>query len=293
MPSSSRPYGSLRDLVLKELQHDRSLLVWADDRSFADSILSPLLVSEAYILDDMARDYLSDIAGKLTHEDYYQSIAHMRMPFSTVWIETDIPEEDESGTYVLTHGALVEATDEGIRVMSVFTTPDIKPWTPVYSGAQITFHRDGTVSPERTPIATLYKRMGERKGYTPEGQLNGDIDRCLRIAGLFSVMCAVLERQDILQREEPQALRKSQVKALKQASREVPRFGTSVIRLSRIGRRERDQMVEQRTAGKGGARSAHWVRGHLFLARNGKLTWRRAHVRGDGAARPHVNRVTV
>jgi hypothetical protein len=33
----------------------------------------------------------------------------------------------------------------------------------------------------------------------------------------------------------------------------------------------------------GGARSRHPVRGHLFLARNGKITWRKPHWRGSGA----------
>ncbi len=53
------PFRSLRDLVLKELQRDKSVLVWDDDWSFADDLLAGVLESEAYVLDRPAQDYLA------------------------------------------------------------------------------------------------------------------------------------------------------------------------------------------------------------------------------------------
>ena len=81
------PFRSLRELVLKELQSSRLLLVWDNDATFAEGILHGILDSEAYMLDRSARDYLQDLASGLTIEDYYLSIANTRMPFKSVWVE--------------------------------------------------------------------------------------------------------------------------------------------------------------------------------------------------------------
>lgn len=55
------------------------------------------------------------------------------------------------------------------------------------------------------------------------------------------------------------------------------------IDLTRIGERDleaRQNPVSSR--GAGGSRRTHWVRGHLFLARNNVMTHRKAHIRGKG-----------
>lgn len=121
--------------------------------------------------------------------------------------------------------------------------------------------------------------------------LNDDIDKALRIGGLFAVLCAALSRPKILDHEAPRALSKSAAKALTTANRRVPRFAPSIIRLSKVGRAERDANNAGKRAGHS-VRSAHWVRGHMFLARNGRLTWRRAHLRGTGDPNERVNYVT-
>lgn len=283
------PFRSLRDLVLKELQREKSLLVWNEDSTFADGVLDGVLDSEAYILDRSARDYLLDLAAGLTVEEFYRSIANTRMPFKSVWIEAIFNlEEDEGET---SYGAMVTEETDGIKVFAMVALHDHKPWTPIYGGAEVVFHPDGNVSCSKTPISKLYDRMGEAQGFTQEDLLNGDIDKALRIGGLFAVLCAALARPRILEREEPRLLPKSDAKSHAAAGRKAPRFAPSVIRLSKAGRAEHEASS---SIGKGSvsSRSAHWVRGHLFLARNGRLTWRRAHVRGSGDQGDRVHRVT-
>ncbi|MDO5703571.1 MAG: hypothetical protein Q4G49_00635 [Paracoccus sp. (in: a-proteobacteria)] len=283
------PFRSLRDLVVKELQTKNSLLIWNDDPSFAMEKLNAILDSEAYILDRYARDYLHDLASGLSIEDYYRSIANTRMPFELVCVEAilDFPE-DGGETSV---GALVTDEADGIRVFSMMAIHSFKPWAPLYSGAEVIFHPGGQVSCEKTPIAGFNNRMGDAGGLTATDMLNDDIDKSLRIGGLFAILCAALARPKILDREGTRALPKSEARAHVAAGRRPPRFAPSVIRLSRAGRAERDAH-----SGAGGAasaaRAAYWVRGHLFLARNGRLTWRRAHVRGGGDPTERVNYVT-
>lgn len=193
------PFRSLRDLVLKELQGERSLLVWDDDPSFATERLATILESKAYILDRYARDYLQELASGLSIEDYYRSIANTRMPFPAVWVEAIFDFPDDGGETSV--GALVTDEGDGIKVFSVMAIHDYKPWTPLYSGAQVVFHPDGQVSCEETPIAYFNNRMGETGGLTVTDMLNDDIDKSLRIGGLFAVLCAALARPKILERD--------------------------------------------------------------------------------------------
>lgn len=283
------PFRSLRELVLKELQGERPLLVWDNDPGFASEKLNTILESEAYILDRHARDYLQDLASGLSIDDYYRSIANTRMPFQSVWVEAIFDFPDDGGETSV--GALVTDEGDGIKVFSMLSVHGFKPWTPIYSGAEVVFHPDGHVSCSETPIAYFNNRMGDAGGLSVKDMLNDDVDKALRIGGLFAVLCAALARPKILDREAIRSLPKSEAKAQLAAGRRAPRFAPSVIRLSRAGRSERDAH-HGRAGPRQRPRAAHWVRGHLFLARNGRLTWRRAHVRGGGDPTERINYVT-
>lgn len=289
------PFRSLRDLVLKELASNQSTLVWNGDRTFADDLLPDISDSEAYILDRSAQEYLAGLSDDLTQEDYFRSIAHLRLPFRSVWIESVFDGDNDhthpDQKYEVSNGALIRQHEDGTEVMQVTVVHGEKPWRPLYSGTLVLFARDGEVICTKTPISKLYDRMAEADGFSPDALLHGDIDKAVRMAGLFSVMTAVLDRPRVLDREPPHALRKSEVKAYERAGRTAPRQEPSIIRLSS------GFQVEREGPPPGGektgiARAAHWVRGHLFLARNGKLTWRRAHVRGEGVPASRVHHVT-
>lgn len=289
------PFGSLRDLVLRELQRDKSLLTWNDDTSFTTQILTEVLNSEAYILDPSAVDYLDNLASDLSQEDYYKAIANTRMPFDSVWIEFfSETEEYRDGTHwrdACINGALVTKTPEGINVFASTVLHKVTPWTVLYAGAEVLFQPDGTVSCAKSPISNLYDRMGAAEGFSAEDMLNRDIVASLRVGGVFAILCAILDRPKMIDREPTRPLRKSAKKTLERAGQSIPRYTPSVIRLSKAGFADRQAAPSENTVGQSLARSAHWVRGHMFLARNGKLTWRRSHVRGEGPISGKIHRV--
>ncbi len=223
-----------------------------------------------------------------------------------MWIETVVKEEpDEGFVGPLSDnsiGALVRETEDGVEVMTAYALHDDRPWTTVYSGTQVLFRRDGEVICTKTPISRLYDRMAEAEGYDLEAMLNADVDKALRLAGMLAGLTAILDRphvegrQAVLDREAPRGLRKTESKSYERAGRAAPRVEPGLIRLSKgfgltqEDRHKTDSGTDSQTGRKGPA--AHWVRGHLFLARNGRLTWRRPHVRGDGIAGARVHHVT-
>lgn len=297
------PFRSLRDLVLKELQSEKSILVWDDDRIFTEDLLTGVLASEAYVLDRPAQEYLAGLSSDLDQDDYFRAVCNIRLPFEVMWIESVFDDQDEDQSiYDVTYGALVREVEDGVEVMHAVVVHDEKPWRPIYSGTQVRFCRDGDVICTKTPISRLYDRMAEASGYDVGELLNGDVDKALRLAGLLAGLTAILDRpriegrQTVLEREAPRGLRKAESKSYERAGRAAPRVEPGLIRLSkgfgiaRDGRHETDSRTDSGTGRKGPA--AHWVRGHLFLARNGRLTWRRPHVRGDGMAGARVHHVT-
>ena len=288
------PFRSLRDLVIRELHKPASLMVWEQDRTEADRLLSAILASEAYVLDRSAHDYLVAMAQGMTRETFYRMLPELEVPFGSVWIEAvhdDDTAEGEGPKEEMTSGALIRETDEGIEVTHVRTLNDVTPWKLLYSGTRVIFARDGGTICERLPIATFNDALGLQDGIPPENLRQGDIIRAIHILGLLALLASVLERPRTFEVEPSRSLSRGESKRQIQAGSVPPERTPTLIRLSRYA-----EPVPIRTEpegeGTGGRRAAHWVRGHLFLARNGKMTWRKRHVRGEGVPEPKVRHVT-
>jgi hypothetical protein len=98
------------------------------------------------------------------------------------------------------------------------------------------------------------------------------------------------KRRDLLEVDDPQRTNKRVAKQYTQRDSVAPSFDLTMIRLGRAGRAQAVADAAESTDEDRRKRPAHWVRGHFFLARNGKLTWRNRHVRGEGVpqVRPRV-----
>ncbi|ETX13316.1 hypothetical protein OCH239_10765 [Roseivivax halodurans JCM 10272] len=98
---------------------------------------------------------------------------------------------------------------------------------------------------------------------------------------------AALRREEKVVREEGEPLysRQQRRRAVREG-RPLPERTVTRIKLGAEGRNHLAAMGDAATAS--GKRRAHWVRGHLFVARNGELTWRRPHIRGVGEVRNTV-----
>lgn len=283
------PYKSIRDLLIKDLQQDTCMLVWNDDSNFANYILDGVQKSEAYIVDKAGLNYMDDLICGMTTEDFHKSICNMKLPFDSVWIEATM--NVEGSDFELGYGALIQSIDDGVSIYAVTLLPEKKPWRIVHSGVELFFHKNGNVDAIKTPIGNLYEAGRLAAGMDPDEDALDDFDNALRMGGMMAVMTAILDRPKGLNRSPVRALRKSEIKQYTRAGKIAPAYQVSIIRLS-DGAVAEERMMKRPSHVTGTHRVAHWVRGHVFLARNGKLTWRRAHMRGEGEPQRRINRVT-
>lgn len=124
--------------------------------------------------------------------------------------------------------------------------------------------------------------------------LAGDISMATRLAAAVTALSAVFQRRELIEVDAAVRTSKRDRKAAEVAGRRSPDTRVGKISLGKMGRRNLSERIRSGTNGTEHAseRAAHWVRGHLFLARNGKLTWRRPHIRGLGAPLSQVRHVT-
>ena len=296
----------LRDLVFRNLRSSECMLVWNKDESFARDFERRLVSAQPYLLERRAIQFLQDLLTKLDAGDFYTAISSIRLPYEEVWFEGDI-QTDAGGRQRC--GMLVSQGEEGLRCMtsSAFWFGDQKIWYPMHAGTAVTFAVDGRVIYEDTPVAHFYDVMQERRepevdqgGLTRTAPVNGDtiterhakdLGNAIQLAGLLAAFCGLMSKREVLEVDPLQQPSRQQQRLYVRDKLPAPAFGVSRVDLARLGRLQQRATVEDAAEGSQSnaaspvpQRAAHWVRGHLFLARNGKLVWRRPHVRGAGDA---------
>lgn len=296
----------LRDLVFRNLRSSECMLVWNRDESFARDYERRLVSAQPYLLEPCAIKVLQGLLTKLDARDFYTAIASMRLPYEEVWFEGDI-QTDTGGRQRC--GMLVSQGQEGLRCLtsSAFWFGDQKIWYPMHAGTAVTFAADGRVIYEDTPVAHFYDVVQE--GREPEVDESGhsrtapvdantiterhakDLGNGIQLAGLLAAFCGLMSKREVLEVDPLRQPSRQQQRLYARDKLPTPEFGVSRVDLARLGRLQQRAAVEDAAEGPesdaaslGRQRTAHWVRGHLFLARNGKLVWRRPHVRGAGEA---------
>ena len=296
----------LRDLVFRNLRSSECMLVWNKDESFARDFERRLVSAQPYLLERRAIQFLQDLLTKLDAGDFYTAISSIRLPYEEVWFEGDI-QTDAGGRQRC--GMLVSQGEEGLRCLtsSAFWFGDQKIWYPMHAGTAVTFAVDGRVIYEDTPVAHFYDVMQERRepevdqgGLTRTPPVNSDtiterhvkdLGNAIQLAGLLAAFCGLMSKREVLEVDPLQQPSRQQQRLYVRDKLPAPAFGVSRVDLARLGRLQQRAAVEDAAEGSQSnaaspmpQRAAHWVRGHLFLARNGKLVWRRPHVRGAGDA---------
>lgn len=303
----------LRDLVFRNLRSSECVLVWNKDDSFARDFENRLVSAQPYLLEPPAVRVLQDLLMKLGPQDFYAAIASMRLPYEEVWLEAPFPT-DNGGE--IRCGMLISEGEEGLRCLTsaAYWFDDQKIWYPMHAGTAVTFTPDGQVVYEDTPVANFYDSMAAARtadrdeegrfkaplsSLVDEGMVSErhakDLGAAIRMAGLMAAFCGLMGKREVIEVDPLRAPSRQQQRIHARDDLPVPVFGVSRVALSRLGRlQQRAEADEdaQRSDGEEGSagsrRAAHWVRGHLFLARNGKLVWRRPHVRGTGDAQRRV-----
>ncbi|MBR9763538.1 MAG: hypothetical protein GYB53_08455 [Rhodobacteraceae bacterium] len=281
-----------RDHILKNLDDDFCPLTWNGDRTFSDDVAQRILDSFPFYIEPTGVKFLEEHALQLNEEEFYRAIAEMRLPFPEVWLELDSPAP--KGYPDGKAGAIIDYTDDGLRVFTakLIKLPEGGHFTVLYAGSEVLFKRDGNVQLTDTPGSFLDDAISERrKGRIRTAEtVNAPIpidtvrererealqDAIRSVAKLLSIS-ALHNRPDVLAAPTPSLTSKGAAKKFVQGGAKVPARELTLVTLGKAGR------VQTTASTSGSRRQAHWVRGHLFLARNGKLTWRRPHVRGEGS----------
>lgn len=287
-----------REQILKDLRNPLSLLIWNRDDTYARDIEKRIKDAFAFYVDPDGVDFLQEGVQKLGEEDFFNAISKMELPFSSIWLEFDAKTEDGKNEGRI--GAVADIHPDGLRVFSaqLFKLPEEKELVVLHSGSDVIFKRNGQVEISDNPAAFHQDLLTEREkgrlrqGVPPGEQIGEDtvtqrerdaLRYAIRCVSLLLAISGLHRRPEILNVEKAREPSKHIVKQFERRGETAPKFGLSVIRLGKEGRAA--SVIQHEDAESDGRlkRSAHWVRGHVFLARNGKLTWRKPHIRGEGA----------
>lgn len=301
----------LRDTLLADLSSAANPLVWNDDASFARSVEGRVLEAKPFHVDRSASKFLLDSAAQLSTEDFYQSIAKVRLPFQELWLEIDASTPD--GKHHGRLGAAIDYVEDGLRVFvaQLFKFPRSKSLSVIYSGTEVVFAFDGTVSLSDTPYAYFQDAVTESDKErltrdklrrdapfdteTIRDREQSDLQTATKCVAIAMSLAGLHGRPEIVEISEPTAPSKKVLKSFEERGAKPPKFSLSTIKLGKAAEGQlRTSLATEQDADTGATkRTAHWVRGHLFLARNGKLTWRRAHIRGVGKPIQTARKVTT
>ncbi|MFG6080317.1 hypothetical protein ACEUZ9_000867 [Paracoccus litorisediminis] len=226
----------------------------------------------------LLRDYLDELpAGEKS-----RIINVARMPWPQTWIEY----ADEDGVDI---GFMVTQDDGVIRCQTydqVVLRGTLIPVPPLTTMV---------IDQRKESFETIASEAMRSLIHSPDTKIQDLVLRS-RVLNAENVMLAgalslLLEARDVLDLEDELPLPRQARRQAEREGREVAKSRVSRIDLGAIGRAEYRARYEPVNDTDGEAttrkRRAHWVRGHLFLARNGSLTYRKPHMRGLGEA---VNR---
>lgn len=301
----------LRDTLLADLALPNNTLIWNGDDSFAQSVEERMLEAKPFHMDKSASKFLLDSAAQLSAEDFYHSIAKVRLPFKELWLEIDASTPD--GKHHGRLGAVIDYVEDGLRVFGaqLFKFPRNKSLSVIYSGTEVVFAADGTVSLSDTPYAYFQdavtesdkERLTREKlrrdapfdAETIRDREQNDLQTATKCVAMAMSLAGLHGRPELVEICEPTAPSKKVLKSFEHRGAKPPKFSLSTIKLGKAAAGQLKASLETADDADtvGGKRTAHWVRGHLFLARNGKLTWRKAHVRGVGKPIQTARKVTT
>jgi hypothetical protein len=297
-----------REQVLKDLRRPTSLLISNGEDAYARDIERRIKNAFAFYIDPDGVDFLQEGVQKLSQEDFFQAVSNVQLPFDKIWLEFDAKTEDAKHEGRI--GVVADFTNQGLRVFSaqLFKMPEDKELVILYAGSEVLFKRDGQVEMADTPVAFHQDFFAEqkkgrlRRGTPVREQIGRDtveereeqaVRYAIRCVALLVAIAGLHRRPEVLDIEEPHPPSKQLAKQFDRRGETVPKYGLSLIRLGKEGHSASEAQHAEAKADGRHKRSAHWVRGHLFLARNGKLIWRRAHVRGEGAPLVKPRHITL
>lgn len=279
---------SLKDRYLSQFLRD---IRRADDGAPSESVMiasflaRDLLASQTYEFDRASAEVLAELL-KETKGDI-EKLLWPRLPFETLFLE--LPNVDPEGAEVMSMiGLLIHPVSPDERAVVVLGETRDALARPM---VRVVFDRQGDHRVEYLPggstLAQAYfRKFGISEAVARETAARNGIELYL-MAGIFAElhnrkgMFRATDSSTVTRQQRRQAERRGSLPA-----RTVTRIQLDTLGLGHLEAMRAQSGANADRDEKGTPRRAHWVRGHLFLARNGILTWRKPHVRGAGPVVP-------
>ena len=291
-------YDRFRHLCLEDLASPAALMRMHDDHPYADDLMRRIADSQAFSLGSSAVDLVERVASGMDRDGFYRLIAASRLPFPRIWV--DYPAGDALIGRVRV-AFLADQDESGLRIQCMMFYKDF----PSHCGTEMIFRPDGEVEFSDTPLASLLTKLARTSPEAGDAELvrrEQDFRALTRSASVVAILSSLLEQPGLLAPAPEERVMPAQRRALERKGAPAPRSGIVRIRLGEIGGKRLTVGAPPEASpseeigaseGEGARRAAHWVRGHYFLARNGKLTYRKPHVRGSGEPEVKIRVVTA
>ena len=257
------------------------------------SLLQSVRNARAVSLDAKAFRLIDSYIEKLDQGLFNELLGSQPLPWPLMWTEF----EDDGRTV----GVLYEENDKVTRAQFFYRgltvgAERIVPPTMILEIDPSTKTYMENPSEALVNSVKLVDIEGQKSIY--DG-VTEDRVRMQKYAMQVSVLATLLLAENILNVEPERRLKLDERRRAERAGKRPPASKVSTIDLSDIGKREYkavfpedpDVLLDENDVGAESHRRAHWVRGHMFIARNSKLTYRRPHMRGVGS--PHQSEVRV
>ena len=247
-----------------------------------DRLASEVADARAVRIDMKAITLLQGYMNEVPQDQFKAIVKQMRLPWSEMWLELEAP----SATSMIPAVLLIQ--DDALIRARIFTSTQhnpIMPFKPPFVEIRLDTPTCAfTVA--LTEFGDLASRYQILAAYEARKE---DEERLTQMIPMIAGLSAVMAAGQVLKVREEEPPSRIMRQRLKKDGRPVPRSAVTRIDLSELGLRDyraRHESAPEEAGyeGKGiaGKRRAHHVQGHMFMARNGILTFRRPHKRGEG-----------
>lgn len=282
--------GLLRDLALEELPHLSTTL--GVGTAHIRLLMRSLCEARAVRLDGKALALVRRHVESVPEDAGIDMLSGLRLPWPRMWLEAEYEDGNGQGVLLEQEGRTITC---GWFAFGKEGKATVVPPPLLFRVDQDTMQ----VEKSLTPVGEALRRnLGD--GHFRELLANCQHEAMAMMA-VTAVFTVLLEQRDLLRIPPavpaPRALRRRMTRE----GVDLPVVSVSRIDLGVLGEADYQahfedlQEPEQCSEGEGSirrARRSHWVRGHLFIARNRQLTYRRPHLRGTGVLLDSVTEVT-
>jgi hypothetical protein len=276
-----------RDDVLKRLIHAKTNNPAVDTKA-QNVMIEGIRTAKAVRLDQEALALINNYSNEIGEQGSWHVLRNTPVSWPVLWLEHD--EFDENGD-LWSFGALFIQDDESKLCISFMKSPD--PDKQGYGNFRdiICSHKTLKSSPEDMTVHSSDNHLKVENDMIfkdADAVAKIMVRTTLRLMERATVLSTLLLNSHVLTLDEAQRTSKPKSASFKKAGETAPTHRVQKINLTELGRRMYRMRVLGETesvGGTSGKRRAHWVRDHMFVARNGLLTYRKAHVRGMGKLR--------